>query len=127
MDPRPRPKGLTETAVVMAVTNAMGWLIVDWSKPHAATTFVLFTIFILVGYLVIWFYWKGRNWARILVLLTSLLCLYNLRFIFRAGFTERIMVGVEAVLAVFLLFWLNSGSVKSFFRASKAPANPANS
>jgi hypothetical protein len=60
----PRPKGLTETAVVMSVTNAMGWLIVDWSKPHAATTFVLFTIFILVGYLVIWFYWQGRNWAR---------------------------------------------------------------
>jgi hypothetical protein len=65
---------------------------------------VLFTVVILVGYLVIWFYWKGRNWARILVLVTPLLCLYNLRSFLRAGFTERMMIAAEAVLAVFLLF-----------------------
>jgi hypothetical protein len=103
----------------MSLTNALGWLIVDWSKPHAATTFWLFTILILVGYLVIWFYWKGRNWARILVLLTSLLCLYNLRYFLRGGIIEQVMIGSEAVLAVFLLFWLNSRNVKSFFRAPK--------
>jgi hypothetical protein len=97
----------------------MGWLVVDWSKPNAATTFALFTILIAVGYLVIWFYWKGRNWARTLVLLTSLLCLYNLRFFFRAGFTERFMIGAEALLAVFLLFWLNTHDVRLFFRPSK--------
>ena len=119
MNPYQRPKGLTETAILMSITNAMGWLIVDWSTPHAATTFAIFTIFIVVGYSVIWFYWKGRNWARILVLLTSLLCLYNLRLFFRAGFVERMMIVAEAVLAVFLLVWLNSGNVKSFFRAPK--------
>jgi hypothetical protein len=119
MNPYQRPKGLTETAILMSITNAMGWLIVDWSKPHAATIFVLFTIFILVGYLVIWFYWKGRSWARILVLLTSLLCLYNLRFFPRAGFAERLMIGAEAVLAVFLLFWLNTPKVRLFFQAAK--------
>lgn len=119
MNPYQRPKGLTETAILMSITNAMGWLIVDWSKLHAATIFVLFTIFILVGYLVIWFYWKGRNWARILVLLTSLLCLYSLRLFLRAGFAARMMIAAEAVLAVFLLVWLNSRNVKSFFRAPK--------
>jgi hypothetical protein len=127
MNPYPRPKGLTETAIFMSVMNAMGWLIVDWTKPGAATMFAVFTIFILFGYLVIWFYWNGRNWARILVLLTSLLCLYNLRFIFRVGFRERTMIAAEAALAVFLLWWLNSGSVKSFFRASVIPTNPSNS
>ena len=110
----------------MTITNAMGWLTVGWSKPHAAAIFVLFTIFILVGYIVIWFYWKGRNWARILVLLTSLLCLCNLLFFPRAGSAERVMIGAEALLAVFLLFWLNSRNVKSYFRATKMAA-PANS
>ena len=81
----PRPKGITETAVLMSLTNALGWLIVDWSKPHAAMVFSLFTVFILAGYVVIWFYWQGRNWARVLVLLTSLLCLYNLRYFFHSG------------------------------------------
>jgi hypothetical protein len=119
MEAYQRPKGLTETAVLMSLTNALGWFIVDWSNPHAATTFWLFTIFILVGYLVIWFYWRGRNWARLIVLLTSLLCLYNLRYFFHGGIIERVMVGSEAILAVFLLFWLNSRSVKSFFHAPK--------
>lgn len=119
MSDNPRPKGITETAVLMSLTNALGWLLVDWSKPHASTIFALFTVFILVGYLVIWFYWKGRNWARILVLPTSLLCLYNLRYFNRAGITERITIAAEAVLAVFLLFWLNSHRVKAFYRASK--------
>lgn len=119
MDAHQRPKGLTETAVLMSLTNALGWFIVDWSNPHATLTFCLFTIPILIGYFVIWFYWKGRNWARILVLLTSLLCLYNLRHFFRGGIIERVMIGSEAALAVFLLFWLNSPDVKSFFRPPK--------
>jgi len=119
MDSYQRPTGLTETAVFMSLTNALGWFNVDWSNPHAEITFCLFTIFILVGYFVIWFYWRGRNWARILVLLTSLLCLYNLRYFFRGGIIERVMIGSEAVLAVFLLFWLNSPNVKAFFRAPK--------
>jgi len=119
MEAYPRPKGLTETAALMSLTNALGWFTVDWSHPHAATTFWLFTVFILGGYFVIWFYWRGRNWARLLILLTSLLCLYNLRYFFRGGIVERVMVGSEAILAVFLLFWLNSRGVKSFFHASK--------
>jgi len=110
----------------MSFTNALGWLIVDWSKPHAAATFSLFTVFILAGYFFVWFYWKGRNWARILVLLTSLLCLYNLRYFFRAGIIERTMIGAEAMLAVFLLFWLNSHTVKSFFRVSETSYSSAN-
>jgi len=105
----------------MSLTNALGWFIVDWSSPHAAATFWLHTIFIFVGYLVIWSYWRGRNWARLLVLLTSLLCLYNLRYFFRGGTVERVMVGSEGILAAFLLFWLNSRPAKSFFHASKDP------
>jgi len=95
MESHQRPKGLTETALLMSLTNALGWFIVDWSNRHAATTFSLFTIFIFVGYLVIWFYWRGGNWARLLVLLTSLLCLYNLRYFFRGGIMERSDAGAS--------------------------------
>jgi hypothetical protein len=114
-----RPKGITQTAILMSVTNALGWLIVDWSKPHAAAIFSIFTLAIVAGYVVIWFYWKGRNWARILVLLTSLLCVYNLRYFLHARIIEQIMIGSEALLGIFLLLWLNTRPVKSFFRASQ--------
>jgi hypothetical protein len=56
-----RPKGLTATAIFMSITNAMGWAIIDWSKPHARTIFVMFTVLIATGYVVIWFYWKGKT------------------------------------------------------------------
>jgi hypothetical protein len=115
-----RPKGLRETSVFMSITNAMGWLIVDWSRPKALVTFIVFTVFIVIGYLVIWFYWKGRNWARILVLLASLLCLYNLRHWNHSGLLERLMVGAEAMLAIFLLYWLNTRKVREFFIAAKS-------
>jgi hypothetical protein len=61
----------------MSITNAMGWAIIDWSKQNAGITFMVFTILIFVGYVVFWSDWRGRNWARILVLLTSILSLYN--------------------------------------------------
>ena len=122
MDAYQRPKGLTATAVLMSFTNALGWFIVDCSRPYAVTTFCLFTFFIMIGYFVIWFYWEGHNWARILVLLTSVLCLYNLRYFFHPRIAVRLMIGSEALLAVFLLFWLNTPKVKSFFRAAEKPA-----
>jgi len=115
-----RPKALTATSIFMSITNAMGWAIIDWSKPNARISFVLFTVTIAINYLVIWFYWKGRNWARILVLLTSLLCLYNLRHWNHGGIAERIMIGAEAVLAIFLLYWLNTPMVRAFFRRQPA-------
>jgi hypothetical protein len=118
MSIQPRPKGISETAVLMSLTNALGWIIVDWSKPDAATIFSTFTVLIVAGYVVIWFYWKGRNWARILVLLTSLLCLYNLRYFLHARRIEQVMIGTEAMLGIFLLFWLNTQQVKSFFQTS---------
>ncbi|MFZ0882715.1 MAG: hypothetical protein WAN14_04910, partial [Candidatus Acidiferrales bacterium] len=106
-----RPNGLTETAILMCITNAMGWAIIDWSKPNAHVVFVIFTIIIAIDYVAIWFYWQGRNWARILVLLTSLLCLYNLRHWNHGGIAERIMIGAEAILAIFLLYWRNTRTV----------------
>jgi hypothetical protein len=74
----------------------------------------------VIGYLVLWFYWKGRNWARLLVLLTSLLALYNLRYWSLRGIAGRIMLGAEAALAIFLLYWLNTRRVREFFITPKS-------
>lgn len=112
---RERPRGLNETTLIMSITNAMGWSIIDWSEPRAWLTFTVFSLFIGIGYVVIWFYWKGHNWARVLVLLSSLLAVFNLHVWNRAGIAERIMIGTEGALAVFLLYWLNTSRTKAFF------------
>jgi hypothetical protein len=48
-----RPEGLAATAILMSITNAMGWMIIDWSKPHAGLIFAAITITIAINYLVI--------------------------------------------------------------------------
>lgn len=101
--------------MAMCITNAMGWLIIDWHSPRATTEFVLYTIAIVIGYAVLWFYWKGRNWARWLVLLTCVLCFYNLFFIGKHGRIADIMVLAEAGIAVFLIVWLNTRTVRAYF------------
>jgi len=110
-----RPRGIAETTILMAITNAMGWAIIDWSKPDAARILATNTVLIAIGYVVLWFYWKGKNWARVLVLLGSLLSIFNLFLWRQAGIIERVMLALEAAIAFFLLYWLNTGKVRAFF------------
>jgi len=100
----------------MSLLNALGWAIIDWRAPTARTVFLTNTAMILAGYVVIWFLWQGRNWARILVLLTSVLALVNLLTWGKLGIVGDLMIGSEAALAVFLLIWLNTANVRAYFK-----------
>jgi hypothetical protein len=77
---------------------------------------VLCTIIVGVSYCVLWHYWLGKNWARILVIITSLVALINLVIIQEMNTYEKVVVITEAILAVFLLYWLNTNKVKVFFK-----------
>jgi hypothetical protein len=116
-----RPKGIVLTTILMALCNSMGWFIIDYTAPHARGTFIIFTVLILAGYLVLWGYWRGRNWARILVLITSVVTILNMRGWNSRSATilktpSRVMISCEFVLGVFLLVWLNTPSVRAFFK-----------
>ena len=120
-----RPAGITVTTILMAICNAMGWLIIDYSSPHAHGTFVIFTVLILAGYAVLVAYWKGKNWARILVLINSVITILNLRYwnlpsptILRTP--NRVMIASEFAIGIFLLYWLNTSCIRAFFKGSKA-------
>jgi hypothetical protein len=113
------------TTILMAVCNAMAWFVIDYSAPHARGTFIIFTVLILFGYLVLWGYWRGRNWARILVLITSAITILNLRSWNSRSATllktpNRVMLACEFALGIFLLIWLNTPSVRAFFKGSTA-------
>lgn len=114
-----RPKTVTFTTSLMAVLNILGYaLLWDLHSPRSVviSTAVVFTILIALGYVVLWFYWRGQNWARILVMLTSILCLYNLRGLSGANFVVKVMLVGEAAVGVFLLYWLNTTSAKLYFK-----------
>src|SRR5215467_4549421 len=75
----PRPKGLSLTAVLMTLCNVMWWIIINPNAPpYSFRTLIVYTVFAGIGFWVIWFYWQGRNWARMAVLLYSGLSILNL-------------------------------------------------
>jgi hypothetical protein len=120
-----RPRGITITAILMSITNAMGWMMIDWHANHARTRFFSFTVLILVGYLFLWFYWQGRNWARISVLVCSVIAVANLTNwnYDKPGtvmWSRHLMIAAEAIIGLFLLYWLNTSRIRNFFRQSSA-------
>jgi hypothetical protein len=119
-----RPKGLVLTTILMAACNAMSWLIINYNAPHARGTFIIFTVLILIGYAVLWAYWSGKNWARILVLVTSVITIVNVRSWNLHSTTllttpNRVMLASECALSVFLLFWLNTHTARAFFNGAR--------
>jgi len=113
-----RPLALEITTWLMAATNLMGYLLIDWKQPATIVIrqCIVFSILIAAGYVVLWFYWKGHNWARILVLLTCLLSLFNLTRLGHVRVGGQVMVIIEAAIAIFLLYWLNTAEARDFFR-----------
>jgi hypothetical protein len=122
-----RPKGMALTAILMALCDAMLWATIKLGRPpYSLRMFVIDTVVICIGFFFVWFYWKGKNWARIAVLLASVLNIYNLRQWNRVSMSPALLttpahitLAANAVLGVALLYWLNTGPVRAFFTRDK--------
>jgi uncharacterized membrane protein YagU involved in acid resistance len=73
-----KPKGLAETTLAMGIMNIAGFVFVDPQVAPVEIQYAIFGIIIASTYIVLWQYWKGKNWARILVLLTGIVAILNL-------------------------------------------------
>ena len=118
-----RPKGLALTVALMSLSNAMLWATFQpMPGTYSVRRFLMFTVVICIGFVVIWFYWKGKNWARIGVLLFSGSSILNL-FTWKQvaafpGFQAtpaHALLAARAVLGVFLLYYLNTRLLLEFF------------
>ena len=113
---RIRPAGLREVTLLMCLFNLAGLVVIRPREMNASAFYVICGAFVLISFVVLWHFWNGRNWARWLVLATSVLCLVNLSVFGSVTAAERFLLVIEAALGVWLLFWLNTRSVRAFFR-----------
>jgi hypothetical protein len=113
---------------MLAVTLAMGILnlstFVNLQRFHRLFVAMLgVDIFVVaVSYLVLWFFWKGRNWARFCVLGVSVLSVINLYALIYPHGTAVVydsIVIAWAILGLFLLYWLNLTEVREWFQGQK--------
>ena len=111
-----KPAGLKETTLLVCVFNVAGFFLVPW---HLAPLFGC-AIIVALSYVFLRNYWTGRNWARVLVMLTSVIALLNLLGLLEMQLTVRIIVVAEALLGVYLLYWLTRAPIVSYFKNGPA-------
>jgi len=111
----------------MAALVVVGWVRGHYwplhSHPSDPSTHlhVFVTVLLLVAditaFVCIFYYVRGRNWARIAVLLTSILTILSVPFQLRHQDTaDRVVSAVWGLLGAFFLYWLNTRSVCEFFK-----------
>jgi hypothetical protein len=120
-----RPQYLLATTVAMAILNLTCFASVKRARYFAATLWTEILI-VLAGYLVLWFFWKGKNWARISVLVVSVLSVINLLSLIHPYGNVIVydsIVIAWAVVGFFLLYWLNLADVREWFKSQKKTRN----
>jgi hypothetical protein len=124
-----RPKGLLTTAWIMVALLVAGWLRGKYWPPHDQPAHLhIFTIVLSLlvrgtSIVCVYYYAQGRNWARIAVLLTSIVVLLSLVQWRHEDALGHVIAAIAALLAVFLLYWLNTGSIREFFRREAVSVN----
>ncbi len=132
-----RPASIVVTTCMMALIAASSWLAVYWRKEifirsQNGDAGFAFLIIMLVFYCGFAFktlvaYWNGQNWGRQAVLVVSIVTLWEFP---PDKLQHKLLLGIvgwtEVVLAVFLLFYLNSTEARTFFGAlyQPRPAGP---
>ena len=123
-----RPARLGAAALLLCVLNIAG--VVFYEPLDGAPTLmslvvfgVVFGFIAAISFVVIWFFWRGRNWARWLVLATSVLAVLNVSLIPSSSRGAQLLIGLEAAVAIWLLYWLNTRDVSRYFTRSREPAN----
>ncbi len=123
-----RPAGVTVTTIMMCFTNFLGFFLVNWAprpRHHPGILFAMYTVIIMIGYVALWHFWIGKNWARWLVFASSLLALWNLwglRKPVPPQFYSAVrvpMVLAEGLIALFLIVYLNLPEVRDWFTSKK--------
>jgi hypothetical protein len=120
-----RPQYLLATTVAMAILNLTCFASVKRARYFAATLWTEILI-VLAGYLVLWFFWKGKNWARISVLVVSVLSVINLLSLIHPYGNVIVYDSIFiawAVVGFFLLYWLNLADVREWFKSQKKTRN----
>jgi hypothetical protein len=111
----PRPKGLLVTTLLFGIGVLLSnYSCVDSSKGDLIIQIEWRVLFVAIWYILLWYYWQGRNWTRSLLLIFSFL---SILLLVVYGWDKSLVSSINlflALLGAFLLVWLNLKPVKIF-------------
>ena len=113
-----RPRGLLAVTITMAILNLTAFASIKRTRFFLATL-VIEIMVVFASYVVLWFFWKGKNWARLCVLVVSVMSIVNFfSLVYPHGNVfvfDSIVIG-WGVVGLYLLHWLNRPDIKQWFR-----------
>lgn len=114
-----RPRGIVVTTWLAGLMNLLGIFVVVWLVPDSQE-FAAAAVTVLIGISAVWCYWMGKDWGRWIVLLESLLFVWNVKYVERddATATDITLMIVEFLLAIFFLVYLNRKPVRAWFEST---------
>jgi hypothetical protein len=121
------PVTIIATTLIMAAFTLVAWFVPGWHltpdlKLFRAVVQAVYNIFV---FKVLLAYWLGRNWARQLVLVASIMSFSNLDK--KKTPVEITVVLAQCALAIFLLFYLNGKEARTHFGAVYQERSPKSS
>lgn len=137
-EPLRRPTGVGVTACVVLVLVAIGGAadvhqalrgtLAVFLAPEHLAAFVARSVVLIFELYLLWQYWKGREWARVVVLIAAFaVAAFGVSRLIDRDSTLTLLMShppdfLRLVLALFLLYWLNTPPVRAWFKRSSATA-----
>lgn len=138
----PRPALLNTIAAILALTTPLGLWVLNPSLDHApnlgtapanpsATSpeFLfgpgLIGAVLVISLLITYFFWRGKNWARILAMIGSALSIFNIFSLsqYPSPLSKAYLI-LDIAFCAYLFFWLSRAPVAAYFKSPKSPKNP---
>ncbi len=126
-----RPQALNAVVAIQLALTVFDFVVLFSKRGRpdfqedALWSIVLTPLFLLV----LWFFWKGKNWARIFELIWAGIVVVAIPLIFLFDFNsianalEGMSYVAGAMYSIYLLWWLNTKEVKAWFKPP-APVVP---
>jgi len=134
-----KPSSIDLTAGIMAIFIVLGIVatftmaipampdnpMVSPSMVATATHIIGICVSVIAA-VCVFFYWKGHEWARWVVMIDAVLVLLGLYNVGKTWPMSHLAGGIkigQAILAVYLLWYLNTAPVKAWFKMPKSGAS----
>jgi hypothetical protein len=115
-----RPRYLEWVICIMLVWQVLSPVL--WFG--SALRWSIFVAVQVIGVLGVWAMWRGYFWIRWLTIAGCLLTLPDILNIIQPQPVQTVSRVVNIGFSIFLLYWFNTGPVRTFYRRRQSPIVP---
>jgi len=102
--------------LLMGISNLLTFASIDYKQPIGGQLLIFIPI-VFAMFVILYFFYKGKNWARILVIIGSVLTLLLFLTIFNSkNIIETFDYIYSGILSLYLLIFLNTVAAKEYFK-----------